>query len=251
MPKLSGSKRGRFNARVTEPVNETASGQAYPDPQPRSAPETRWMDDTKVKRIRQKVKEEFRVGRVRLATLKGEKKLLAQNNQDRERLFAFFKSQGLEKELELNQTLLRVLMNYSKLASYRGVREGFRICAYAAELRADRARLHVFEYLRKHPEATNQELVKYLDTTNERLAIRDTPPSDPHWAPLPAAWKRKFKERGLLYCAGAYWKVTLQELPTLVMPYLARIRKMAKDARVNNVLFNWPEIFKRHRRERK
>jgi hypothetical protein len=209
------------------------------------------MDGSKAKRVRQKVKQEFRLGRVRLASLKGEKKLLAQNNQDRERLFAFFKLQGLEKELELNQTLLRLLMNYSKLASYRGVREGFRIYAYAAELREDRARFHLFEFLRKHPEATNQELVKYLDTKNGRLALLHTALNDPLWAPLPPAWKSKFKERGLVYCAGAYWKVTLKEMPTLVMPYLARIRKMAKDAKVNNVLFNWPEILKLHKRERK
>lgn len=209
------------------------------------------MDDSKVKRVRQKVKEEFQLGRVRLASLKGEKKLLAQNNQDRERLFAFFKLQGLEKELVLNQTLLRLLMNYSKLASYRGVREGFKIYEYAAELREDRARFYLFEYLRKHPEATNHELVKYLDTKNGRLVLLHIRPSNPLWAPLPLAWKSKFKEKGLVYCAGAYWKVTLKELPTLLMPYLARIRKMSRHAEINNVLFNWPEIFKRHKRERK
>ena len=81
------------------------------------------MDDSKVLKVRQKVKEELRLGRVRLASLKGEKQLLAQNHQDRERLFAFFKLQGLEKELEFNEVLVRLLMNYSKLASYRGVRE--------------------------------------------------------------------------------------------------------------------------------
>jgi hypothetical protein len=209
------------------------------------------MDDSKVQRVRQKVKEEFRHGRVRLASLKSEKNLLARNHQDRERLFAFFKLQGLEKELELNETLLRLLMNYSKLASYRGVREGFKIYEYAAELREDRTRLHLFEYLRKHPEATNQKLVEYLDTKNGRLALHNTPPGDHLWAPLPSAWKSKFKERGLIYIAGAYWKVTLKELPTLVMPYLARIRNMAKDAEINNVLFNWPETFKQHKKERK
>jgi hypothetical protein len=68
---------------------------------------------------------------------------------------------------------------------------------------------------------------------------------------LPPAWKSKFKEKGLVYCAGAYWNVALKELPTLVMPYLARIRKMAQEAKVKNVLFNWPEIFKQHKKERK
>jgi hypothetical protein len=209
------------------------------------------MDESKVERVRKKVKEEFRLGRVRLASLKGEKKLLAQNNQDRKRLFVFFKLQGLEKELELNQTLFRLLMNYSKLASYSGVREGFKIYEYAVELRENRARFYLFEYLRKHPEATNEELVKYLDTKNGRLALLHIPPSDRLWAPLPLAWKSKFKEKGLDYFAGAYWKVTLKELPTLLMPYLARIRKMSKHAKIHNVLFSWPEIFKRHKRERK
>jgi hypothetical protein len=209
------------------------------------------MDDSKVLRVRQKVKEELRLGRVRLASLKGEKDLLAQNHQYRERLFAFFKLQGLEKEVELNEVLLRLLMNYSKLASYHGVREGFRIYEYADELREDRARFHLFEFLRKNPEATNHELVKYLDTKNGRLALLRTPPSDPLWAPLPPAWKMLFKEKGLVYCAGGYWKMALKEYPTLVMPFLSRIRKMAQEAEVKNVLFNWPKIFDQHKKERK
>lgn len=209
------------------------------------------MNDSKAQRVRQKVKEELRLGRVRLASLKNEKKLLTQNNQDRERLFAFFKLQGLEKELELNEVLLRLLLNYSKLASYRGVREGFQIYEYAAELREDRARLHLFEYLRKQPEATNQELVEYLDAKNGRLAKLKTKRDAPHWAPLPTDWKILLDKQKVAHYDDSSWEIALGELPTLVMPYLSRVRKIAKDVRVKNVLFNWPEIFKQHKKERK
>lgn len=209
------------------------------------------MDDSKVQGVRQKVKEELRLGRVRLASLKGEKRLLAQNHQDRERLFAFFKLQGLERELELNEVLLRLLMNYSKLASYRGVREGFKIYEYAAELREDRARLHLFEFLRRNPEATNQTLVEYLDTKNGRLAKLKTKRDDPHWAPLPVEWMERLVKDRVSLKDDSSWETALEELPTLVMPYLSRVKRMANEAMVRNVLFNWPEIFKQHKKERK
>jgi len=45
--------------------------------------------------------------------------------------------------------------------------------------------------------------------------------------------------------------MALTELPTLVMPYLSRVRKMAKEAKAKNPLFNWPELVKRHKQERK
>ncbi len=52
-------------------------------------------------------------------------------------------------------------MNYSKLASYRGSEEAS-IYAYAAvELREDRARLHLFEFLQKTSRSHKPRLVKY------------------------------------------------------------------------------------------
>jgi hypothetical protein len=209
------------------------------------------MDDRKVLMVRQKVKAELRLGRVRLASLESEKSLLAQNHRDRERLFAFFKLQGLEKELELNEVLLRLLMNYSKLASYRGVREGFQIYEYAAELREDRARLHLFEYIQKRPEATNEQLVEYLDAKNGRLAKLKTNRDAPHWAPLPTDWKMRLDKQKVAHHDDSSWGIALAQLPTLVMPYLSRVRKFAKEAKAKNVLFNWPKIFKQHKRERK
>ena len=43
----------------------------------------------------------------------------------------------------------------------------------------------------------------------------------------------------------------MRELPKLVMPYLSRVRNMAEEVEAKNALFNWPEIIKRHKRERK
>lgn len=207
------------------------------------------MDESRVRTIEQKVKRELRGGRVRLAGLAEEKKLLAQNVRDRDFLFSFFKSQGMEKELELNEALLRLLMNYSKLASYRGVREGVEIYSYADELRNDRASYHLFKFLQKRPDATNQELVEYLDGKNGRLAKLKTKPDDPHWAPLPVEWKKRLDRQGA-GCDSA-WETALSELPNTVMPYLSRVRKKANEAKLRNALFNWPEIFKQHKRERK
>jgi hypothetical protein len=209
------------------------------------------MDESKVRTVRQNVKRQLRVGRVRLASLADEKKLLAQNGADREFLFSSFKSQGLEKELQLNEALLRLLMNYSKLASYRGVREGFEIYSYADELRDDRASYHLFKFLQKHPEATNQKLVEYLDSKNGRLAKLKAKPDEAHWAPLPAGWNMRLEKQKVSCFADSAWETALAKLPNSVMPYLSRVRKKARDAKVRNVLFNWPEIFKQHKRERK
>ena len=47
--------------------------------------------------------------------------------QDREQVFAAFKELGSQRQLELTQALGRLLVNYSKLASYRGVLEGHEV----------------------------------------------------------------------------------------------------------------------------
>lgn len=209
------------------------------------------MNDDDQRRVRQEVKEEFQLGRARLFRLKNEKKLSAEIAQDKERLFALFKSQGLSTELEFTECLKRLLMNFSKLASYRGILQGFEISSYAAELREDRARFHLFQYLQKHPKATNQELIAHMDTKNGRLAELQTPSNDPLWAPLPTAWRRQFAKQGVDYSNGEYWETAMKVFPKLVMPYLSRVRSMAKDAKAKNALFNWPELIKRHKRERK
>lgn len=209
------------------------------------------MNDDDKRKIREQVREEFQIGRARLFSLKNEKKLRKEIAEDKERLFELFKSQGLLKQQEFTECLARLLINFSKMASFRGILKGYETSEYAIELRKERARFYLFEYLQKHPGATNRDLVAYLDAKNRRLDALRTLPNDPLWAPLPSAWRRKLEGQKLECRAGESWATALKELPTLVMPYLARIRKMAKDSGVKNVLFNWPEIIKRHKRERK
>jgi len=82
------------------------------------------MDEQKKETIRQEVREDFRLGRVRMFRVEGEQKLRAEIAEDRSRLFAAFKQLGPDKELELTRCLGRLLMNFSKMASYRGVPGG-------------------------------------------------------------------------------------------------------------------------------
>lgn len=200
--------------------------------------------------MRQKVQAEL-IGCVKLASLPLSKKVSREIVEDRIRLSEFFESQGLKKECELNETLLRLLMNYVKMASYHGVLKGFKIEEQAAKLRKDRARYHLSVVLQKNPDATYRQLVRYLDKKNERLAKGNTASNDFAWAPLPPSWRNAFKKKGLGLYPGEYWEIALVEFPTLVEPYLSKARKFAKDVKVRGVLFNWPDIVQRHKRERK
>ena len=111
------------------------------------------MDEERFRRMRQKVQAEL-VGCVKLSSLPLSKKVSKEIVEDRIRLFEFFRSQGLEKQVELNETLLRLLMNYVKMASYHGVLKGFKIEEQAAKLRKDKARYHLAVFLQKQPNAT-------------------------------------------------------------------------------------------------
>src|SRR5215469_8037333 len=73
-------------------------------------------------------------------------------------IFAAFKELGLQKELALTQKLGRLLMNFSKLASYRGVLEGYHLFQAGVKLSEDRARYHLVVYLQDHPEATSTQI---------------------------------------------------------------------------------------------
>jgi hypothetical protein len=208
------------------------------------------MDEERYRKMREKVQAEL-IGCVKLASLPLSKKVSREIVEDRIRLFEFFKSHGLVKELELNETLLRLLMNYVKMASYHGVLKGFEIERQAAALRKDKARYHLLVFLKKNPDATNQQLIRHLDRKNGLLAEHNTSPSDSQWAPLPPSLRRAFKKQGLKQYNGEYWETALKEFPEPVMQYLARIRSAAKKVKVKNVLFNWPDIVYRHKRERK
>lgn len=208
------------------------------------------MDKEKYQEMRRKVQAEL-IGCVKLASLPLSKKVSREIVEDRILLFEFFKSQGLEKELELNETLLRLLMNYVKMASYHGVLKGFEIERQAAALRKDKARYHLLVFLKKNPNATNQQLVRHLDRKNGLLAEHNANPSDPQWAPLPTSLRSAFKKQGLKQYNGEYWETALKMFPDPVMQYLSRVRSAVKEAKVKNVLFHWPDIVLRHKRERK
>jgi hypothetical protein len=150
-----------------------------------------------------------------------------------------------------NDAILRLLMNYVKMASYNGVLKGFEIERQAAALRKDKARYHLLVFLKKNPDATNKQLVRHLDRKNGLLDEHDANPSDPQWAPLPTSLRRAFKKQGLKQYNGEYWETALKMFPDPVMQYLARVRSAAKEAKVKNVLCNWPDIVLRHKRERK
>jgi hypothetical protein len=210
------------------------------------------MDKQKKERIRREVREDFRLGRARLFRVEAEEKARAEIAEDRSRLFAAFKQLGPpEKELELTQCLGRLLMNFSKMASYRGVLEGYNVFRTGLELGEDRARFYVMEYLQTHPEAENAELVRYLDRKNGRLSKLKTKKDSPLWARLRPTWKKAFRKKNIPLQEGEYWETAFKEFPTLVMPYLSRAKDMAQEARFKNVLFTWPRIIREHKRRRK
>jgi hypothetical protein len=209
------------------------------------------MDDEKKKQIKNGVREEFRVGRARLFRVETERKVRAEIAEDRTRIFAAFKQLGQQPELELTQKLGRLLMNFSKLASYRGVLEGYHLFQTGIKLGEDRARFYLVEYLQTHPDAENSELIRYLDRKNGKLSALKTNQNDPLWAWLPRSWNEEFRGRGIAVHPGEFWEDALKHFPELVMPYLSRAKKMAKQPRVRNALFSWPRIIKEHRQRRK
>jgi hypothetical protein len=210
------------------------------------------MDEQKKETIRQEVREDFRLGRARLFRVEDEEKARAEIAEDRGRLFAAFKQLGPpEKELDLTQRLGRLLMNFSKLASYRGVLEGYNVFRDGLELGEDRARFYLMEYLQTHPDADNDKLVRCLDGKNGRLSELKTHEDSPLWAPLRPSWEEKFRKKNIPLHEGEYWETALKEFPKLVMPYLSRAKDMAKEVRFKNVLFAWPRIVREHKKRRK
>jgi hypothetical protein len=209
------------------------------------------MDNTERKAIRERVRKDFRLGRARLFRIEDEKRARAEIADDKRQIFAAFKQIGLEREAELTQRLAHLLMNFSKLASYRGVLEGYKIFQTGLELGEDRARFYLVEYLQSHPKARNSELARYLDRKNGRLAELRTNKDDPLWAPLRPSWQEMFLRKNITLCEGEYWETALKEFPDVVMPYLSRAREMAEEPRFKNVLFTWPRIIREHKKRRK
>ncbi|MDR3676930.1 MAG: hypothetical protein P4N24_15680 [Acidobacteriota bacterium] len=209
------------------------------------------MDEQRKKEITKKVREEFQFGRARLFRPETERRVLAEMGEDRKRLFVHFTQPVTEENVELLACFKRYLLNFAKVASYRGILAGHDLFHLGVELGEDRARFYAIEYLRRHPEAKNEELVEYLDRKNSRLSALKTSKDDPLWAWLPRSLEQKFADAKIPIHAGSLWETALVKFPDPVMQYLSRLRRMAKSPEITNALFIWPRIIREHRKRRK
>jgi hypothetical protein len=209
------------------------------------------MDKDRLQRIQQEAKRDFFGGRGRLCSVVEMEKIKRELREDEERLFALFKAQELGYGLQCSESLKRIVLNYCKLASYKGIREGISIQNDLEEIQSDRAKHYVLTYLLNHPKAKNEELVAYLDGKNGRLATLRTSRSSPHWAPLPQPLQKLFVKHELKISDDDGWQTAIDEFPGQTRIYFSRIRQLSKDNRIRNILEYWPSILKRHKRERK
>jgi len=211
------------------------------------------MDEQKRKANRQRVRREFRLGRARLFRVEEENKTRAEISDDKARIFAAFKQLGLERELELTKSLARLLMNFSKVASYRGILEGEKLFRLGMELGTDRARFYLIHYLQEHPTASFEEMCAYLDRKNSRLSALRTSKDSPLWARIRPSWRRELQKLDLDPPPSEYelWRTALENLPKRVEPYLSKARQKATDTTIRNILLAWPRIVREHRRQRK
>jgi hypothetical protein len=210
------------------------------------------MDQQDRRRIRREVREEFQLGRALLFKVEVEKAVRAEIDKDRTRLFDLLKQLPLEQQLEAANCVKRLLVNYSKLASYRGVLKGYDVFRTRLQLEQDRARFYLVEYLQKHREEKNENeaLVKYLDTKNGRLSALRTSKDDPLWAWLPRSLEKAFRSASIPIRDGEFWEEALKRFPEKVMPYLSRAKRMAKTPIVKNTLYVWPRIVREHKKRR-
>jgi hypothetical protein len=210
------------------------------------------MDRQRKSEIRREVRTEFRLGRARLFRVEEEDKARGEIADDKARIFAAFKQLGQKRQLELTQCLGRLLMNFSKLASYRGVLEGEKIFRLGMELGSDRARFYLIGYLQERPDASFEELCAYLDRKNSRLSALRTSKDSPQWARIRPSWRKELQKLNLDPPPSEYelWRTALKKFPKRVEPYLSKTRKKAADTTIRNIFFAWPRIIREHGKQR-
>ena len=210
--------------------------------------------DEKREEAREKVHKEFQFGRARLFRPEVAKRVNAEIQEDKERLYVNFKQQGPEKRLELMQCLYRLLLNFSKLASFHGILKGHQIFTQVQELAEDRSKFYlVTDYFKTHPEASFRDICEHLDSKNSRLIKLKTNRNSPLWAPIPPSWQKAMLKLPPTMQPGEkeLWRTALENLPGRVEPYLSRARSLATDLRSTNTLRVWPRIIREHRKRRK
>ncbi len=210
------------------------------------------MDAKKADAVRQQTHEDFVFGRARLYRVSEERKARAENEQDWERLFALFKEQGLEKQLEFTECLKRLLLNHSKIASYNGIRIGREQVETQIKEMSDPTSYHILAYLWKHPDAKNEDIARYLDRETLRLSTLSLG-RGPLFAPLPANITKSLRTNQVQMMKGQHWQDALKNQLTKggLTEYLSRRRAASKDAHLKNTLINWPRLFKLHKQQRK
>lgn len=210
------------------------------------------MDVQRKREIRREVRKEFRLGRARLFRVEDENRARAEIADDKALIFAAFKQLGHKRQLELTQSLGRLLMNFSKLASYRGVLEGEKIFCLGMELGSDRARFYLIGYLQERADASFEEMCAYLDRKNSRLSALRTNKDSPQWARIRPSWRKELQKLNLDPPPSEYelWRTALEKLPKRVEPYLSKARKKATDTTIRNILFAWPRIIREHGKQR-
>ncbi|MGA9069005.1 MAG: hypothetical protein WB424_02045 [Terracidiphilus sp.] len=210
------------------------------------------MDAKKADAVRQQTHEDFVFGRARLYRVSETKKVTAEIVQDRERLFALFKEQGLEKQADYTKCLARLLLNHNKLASYKGFRDGYRLKEEQLDEMSDPASYRILTYLWKHPGAKNEDIAKYLDRETLRLSSLSANHA-PLFAPLPANITKILRANHVSMYKGQHWQDALNNQLTKggLTEYLSRRRTASRDAHLKNMLINWPRLFMLHKQQRK
>jgi hypothetical protein len=210
------------------------------------------MDAKKADAVRQKTHEDFVFGRARLYRVSETKKVTAEIEQDRERLYVLFKGLGLEKQVEYTLCLKRLLLNHSKLASYKGIQDGYKLKEEQLDEMSDSASYRILTYLWKHPDAKNEDIARYLD--RETLRLSSLSGGRGHlFAPLPANIRKIIRANQIPLIKGQHWQDALKNQLTKggLTEYLSRRRANSKDAHLINMLINWPKLFKQHKQQRK
>jgi hypothetical protein len=210
------------------------------------------MDAKKADAVRQQTHEDFVFGRARLYRVSETKKVTAEMEQDRERLYVLFKGLGLEKQAEYTKCLARLLLNHNKLASYNGIRSGREQVETQIKEMSDPTSYHILTYLWKNPEADNQKIARYLDRETLRLSSLLLKGA-PLFAPLPANITKILRANQVSMYKGEQWKKALEHPLSKggLTEYLSRRRAASKDAHLKNMLINWPRLFTLHKQQRR
>jgi hypothetical protein len=203
-------------------------------------------------KVRQNVHKEFQFVRASLFRVEKEQELHSQIAEDKQRLFRAFKERLTSDGLELSNCLKRLVMNFSTLASYRGILKAHRVFKLGMSLGEKKAVEYIIRYIYKHPDATDEQLCSHLDKTNKRLyQINKTNVKGNLWARTPKEWLPEIKKKEPTVGYDNTWETALEHLSGRVSTYLSRARKMAKDEAVREALFLWPHVLREHRKRRK